>query len=52
MEKWVDRKYFNFFHFVWLGVEKGGMEKMSLNKFTHIPLLNNDTKLKQKKNDK
>ena len=25
------------------------MEKMSLNKFTHIPLLNNDAKLKQKK---
>ena len=22
MEKWVDKKYFNFFHFVWLGMEK------------------------------
>ena len=25
------------------------MEKMSLNKFTHIPLLKNDAKLKKKK---
>ena len=25
------------------------MEKMSLNKFTHIPLLKNDAQLKQKK---
>ena len=30
--------------FVWLGVESGEMEKMSLNKFTQIPLLKNDAK--------
>ena len=29
--------------FVWLGVEK-----MSLYKFTHIPMLKNDSQLKQK----
>ena len=28
------------------------MKKMSLNKFTHIPLLKNDAKLKNKKNKK
>ena len=28
--------------------KKGEMEKMSLNKFTHIPLLKNDAQLKQK----
>ena len=28
------------------------MEKMSLNKFTHIPLLNNDAKFKKKKKKK
>ena len=34
--------------FVWLRVKSGGMEKMSLYKFTHIPLLKNDAQLKQK----
>ena len=34
--------------FVWLGVEKWRDEKMSLNKFTHIPLLKNDAQLKTK----
>ena len=36
------------FIFVWLGVKKCRMKKMSLNKFNHIPLLKNDTQLKQK----
>ena len=27
------------FLFVWLGVEKRGIQKVSLYKFTHIPLL-------------
>ena len=31
--------------FVWLGVESGEMEKMSLNKFTQIPLLKNDANI-------
>ena len=30
------------------GSKSGMMEKMSLNKFTHIRLLKNDTQLKQK----
>ena len=34
--------------FAWLRVKSGGMEKMSLYKFTHIPLLKNDAQLKQK----
>ena len=29
--------------------KSGGMEKVSLYKFTHIPLLKNDGQLKQKK---
>jgi len=29
--------------------KSGGMEKVSLYKFTHISLLKNDTQLKQKK---
>ena len=37
-----------FLIFVWLGVEKGRDKKLSLNKFTHIPLLKNDVQLKQK----
>ena len=28
--------------------KSGGMEKVSLYKFTHVPLLKNDAKLKQK----
>ena len=64
MKKWEDKKlwedgkvgklkrfYFLFFLFGWKW-KSGGMKKMSLNKFTHIPLLNNDTKLKKKKSDK
>ena len=43
MEKLENRK-----DFVWLGVEKRGMEKINLNKFIHIPLLKNDAQLKQK----
>ena len=42
--------YFLSFLFRWEW-KSGGMEKMSLNKFTHIPLLKNDVQLKQK-NDK
>ena len=36
-----------FFLFDWEW-KSGGKEKMSLNKFTHIPLLKNDAQLKQK----
>ena len=48
MEKWKDRKkiYFLSFLFGWEW-KSGGMEKMSLNKFTQIPLLKNDAKLKK-----
>ena len=54
VEKWEDRKLWEdgkdfilsfLFGLEWKG---GGMEKMSLNKFTHIPLLKNDAKLKKK----
>ena len=49
VEKWEDRKYFNFSHFCLVGSEKsGGMEKVSLYKFTNIPLLKNDAQLKKK----
>ena len=54
MKKKVGRQknfYFLSFLFGWEW-KNGGMEKMSLNKFTHIPLLNNDAQLKQKKSDK
>ena len=52
MKKWDDRKDFNFSHFYLIGSEKsGGMEKVSLYKFTHIPLLKIDGQLKPK-NDK
>ena len=63
MKKWEDKKlwedgkvgelkrfYFLSFLFGWKW-KNGEMKKISLNKFTHIPLLNNDTKLK-KKSDK
>ena len=40
VEKWEDRKNFIFFHFCLVGSGKvKRMEKMSLNKFTHISLL-------------
>ena len=43
VEKWEDRKYFNFSHFCLVGSEKsGGMEKVSLYKFTYTLLLKND----------
>ena len=32
--------------------KNGRMEKVSLYKFTHTPLLKNDDQLKQKQNDK
>ena len=44
----MKRFYFIFFLFGW-EQKSGGNEKMSLNKFTHIPLLKNDAQLKQKK---
>ena len=43
MEKSEDRKNFNFSHFC-LVVSK----KVNLYEFTHIPLLKNDSQLKQK----
>ena len=50
MEKWESRKDFIFSLFYLVRSRKvKGMEKMSLNKFTHIPLLKNDAKLKKKK---
>ena len=48
MEKWKDRKDFIFSHSCLVGSGKVEREKMSLNKFTHIPLLKNDVQLKQK----
>ena len=49
VKKWNNRKYFNFFPFCLVGSEKvEGWIKMSLYKFTHIPLLKNDAQLKQK----
>ena len=49
---WEDRKvggekkiYFLAYLFGWEW-KNGGMEKMSSNKFTHIPLLKNDAQLK------
>ena len=50
MEKWKDRKKFNFslFLFSWEW-KSGGIEKVNLYKFTHIPLLKKDTQLKPKK---
>ena len=53
VEKWEDRKDFNFPLFC-VGWEwkSWGIKKVSLYKFTYIPLLKNDAQLKQKKNDK
>ena len=48
MEKWEDRKDFIFSHSCLVGSGKVEREKMSLNKFTHIPLLKNDAQLKTK----
>ena len=49
MEKWNNKKYFNFLPFCLIGSEKvEGWIKMSLYKFTHISLLKNDAQLKQK----
>ena len=44
MEKWEDGKVFIFslFFFGWKW-KSGGMDKMNLYKFTHIPFLKNDT---------
>ena len=60
VEKWEDRKwqedgnvggqkifYFLSFLFGW-EQKNGGYEKISLNKFTNLPLLKNDTQLKQR----
>ena len=55
VEKWEDRKYFNFSHFSLVGTWKRkseGMKQMSLHKFTRIPLLKNDAQLKQKSDKK
>ena len=51
MEKWEYRKNFNFPHFWFVGwkCKNGGIEKVNLYKFTHIPLLKNDAQLKPKK---
>ena len=49
-EKWEDRKDFNFPSFCLDESEKSErMKKVSLHKFTHVPLLKNDAQLKQKK---
>ena len=39
MEKWEDRKDFNFSSFCLVEWKSGEMEKVSLYKFTYIPLL-------------
>ena len=50
MEKWEDRKYFNFFPFCLVQSEKNeGMKKVSLYKFMHTPLLKNDAQLQLEK---
>ena len=51
MKKWEYRKNFNFPHFWLVGwkCKNGEIEKVNLYKFTHIPLLKNDTQLKPKK---
>ena len=49
---WEDRKEGGWKRFYFLSFlfgcewKSGGVEKMSLNKFTHIPLLKNDVQLK------
>ena len=44
------RKYFNFsLFFIGWEWKSGGLEKVSLFKFTYIPLLKNNALLKQKK---
>ena len=43
----IEKILFSLFLFDWEW-KSGGKEKMSLNKFTHIPLLKNDAQLKQK----
>ena len=49
MEKQKDRKDFNFSYFLFGWEWKNeGMKKVSLYKFTYIPLLKNDTQLKKK----
>ena len=48
VEKWKDRKDFNFSHFCLVGSGSEKMDKVSLYKFTHTPLLKNDGQLKQK----
>ena len=52
VEKWEDRKYFNFPYFCLVETKKvKRWKKISLYKFNYIPLLKNDTQLK-KKSDK
>ena len=48
MEKLEDKKYFNFSHFCGWEWKNRRMEKLNLYKFIHIPLLKNDSQLKQK----
>ena len=49
VEKWNNKKYFNFLPFCLIGSEKvKEWIKMSLYKFTHISLLKYDAQLKQK----
>ena len=51
MEKWEDRKYFNFPPFCLVESEKVDgwkKKKKSLQKLTHIHLLKNDVQSKQK----
>ena len=48
VKKWEDRNDFIFLFFVWLEVKKWNDKKMSLYKFTHTPLLKNDSQLIQK----
>ena len=52
MKKQEDRKYFNFSHLFGWEWKSEGMEKLSLYKFTHIPLLKNDGQLKPKSDPK
>ena len=48
MEKWENRKNFNFSHFYLVGSGKvEGYKKWVCQKLTHIPLLKNDAQLKK-----
>ena len=48
IEKWKDEKILIFLILFGWEWKSGRVEKVSLHKFTHIPLLKNDAQFKQK----